>query len=520
MPNKFFISSILFLSIFSAEKVFAQNCSAPFEMVTKLYQPAPGSYTVWDSLYGDEQKDEEFISALNDGEEIIAVGEVRQLQGAHPEMVFVKFDRRGRKLWEKSHSINGLRNIVKMLPNGDDGYLVASNNQELQGHNFVWLGFFDKKGKLLRQNFIKDKKTNLYANDIILSSDGNGWALAITSEYKFGDDKNRDIRKNATVYLLDKNGNVKFNRTYILGVNNEISGLSVAKLSSENVGYIATGYFENSNNKKIGWVLRLAQDSSYIWQKEFSRGESANMKISSSYKNGSILVAGDVKAVNSGAGAALLMALNGGDGELLWQRFYYGESGHHNYTAKGLYIDDGVASLMMMAKSSALPPASDIEQKLDDGNLSMPEFMSYAHVLTVNSRGVTISGDSYYMGKGVSISQMVRGNSGRRVMAGYALVKSDNIQAIDEGKPLDIVPLKEKGYIDLPDIELSQKAKKGLAMLKSKVASHEEEGIVFTDKLAKPKNKESKITRDAWVVVGDAPDKYNDPCVRNYGVPK
>ncbi len=509
MPNKFFISSILFASFFLIGNAHAQNCTTPFEMVTELRHPDPGSYTVWDTLYGEEEKDEGFVSIINKGDEVLAVGEVRRLHGVHPSMVFVQFDRRGRKVWDRFYSISGLRNIVKMLPDGD-GYIVVSNNHKFNFGSFVWLGFFDKSGELKSQKSITDKKRNLFANDIIKSADGKGWVVAVTSEEEFEHKKSKTKHRNAAVYLLDKNGNVKFNRSYVLGINNEIIGLSVAEFTGEKSAYIATGYFENVNGKKIGWVSRLERNLSYLWQKEFSRGDSAIVKLSADSKDDNIFVLGEVKSKDFGLGAGWLMSLNGDSGKLQWQRFYYGDTGHHNYEAKGLYVDGGLASVMMMANSTKPTPNEEVGSEA----IGMPDFMSYAHVLTLNKRGITLDGDSYYMGVGVSISQLIKGDDGRRVMAGFAVVPSDGALKAESIKNLDVVPLKEEGDIHLPDIELSDKAKDGLAMLKNNVNSHGKSEAIHDSKSAKGAAKVRSFTRDGWIVIGNIPDLYKDPCVR------
>ncbi len=494
MPNKIFISTVLLMFLFFMGDAFAQNCSTPYEMVTKLHTADPGTYSVWDSLYGAERRDEKFISVVNDGYEVFAVGEVRSSNYSKMSMVFVRFDRRGRKKWERSHSIKGLKKIVKMLPY-DDGYIVTGNNYGYSSKSSVWIGFFDKNGKLKSQKFINDNKYDLSVNDIVASADKKKWVMAVTLSHKIGEGKSKIKRRNAAIYFLDKNGKKISNRKYTLSGDNEITGLSVSKYKDENAGYIATGYFENSNGKRTGWILRLDEDTSYVWQKEFGRGLSANIKFSAEAENGDILALGEAKSVTSGEMGGWLMALNGDNGELLWQRFYYAGAGTYNYNAGGLYIGaDGLSSVMMMAE----PVAS--KNSDDEG-----KYISYSHVLTVDKRGVTLSGDTYYMGEGISISQMVEGVNRRRVMIGSAHILSADRPVIKKDDDEHIKPLIEKDHIDLPKVELSEKAKHGLAMLKNKIKN---QGVADID----PNNESDISSNNAWIVVGAPPEAYFDPC--------
>ena len=531
MLNKFFISNSFYALLFASIAIVmpqtskAQQCEAHYEMVTKLHHPDPGSYTVWDSAYGKDQRDEAFVSVVNLGRNVLAVGETRPTVGAAPSLMFVHFDHRGRKIREKYHKVSDLRGVVKMLRHGD-GYLVMANRRKSQAHTAIWLGFFDKDLALVSQKTIQDKSLDLSATDIAASADGQGWAVSVSAESVIGEGKNKTVRKSAFVYLLDKNGNDQFSRGYIMGKDSEILSLSVSKFEDETTGYIATGYFENNIGKQIAWVLRLNADLSLVWQKEYGRGLSAKLNVAVSYRDRYVLVFGDVLPADSNPVGSWLMLLDGNNGEAMWQRYYHGETGHHDYSAHGMYVNkDGLITLMMMARSKiSVIDAVDMEEEeaLPFDNKIIPENMDYAHLLTLSPRGVTLSGDSYYYGRGVSVSQMIEGDDGSRVMAGYAHVRvKDKVE--DVVKVLNInPPLKEKGYINLPDVDLSDKAKEGLAMLKNKLKGQEAHSANNSRHHEAKEGKESamadighnKITRDGWVLVGDMPDAYTDPCGR------
>ena len=506
------------------------QCDVHYESVTNLIHPDPGSYTIWDSLYGDQSDDSKgdvgFISILNYDDGVLALGEERSLNHPYPAIMFVHFDARGRKVWDKYHNIRGLKNIVRMLPNGEEGYVVLANYKKSDEKGALWLGFFDHKGKLNAQRIIRSDKFNLTASDITLAVDGNGWAVSVTQMLLLGGSDEEVVHKNAAVYLLNKKGYEINRRAYILGANNEISGISAVKYDDDEFGYIATGYFESPSRKRIGWVLRLRDDISMAWQREFGRGLSANLKLSSDYNDDYMLVFGDVKSAENGNFGNWLMLLDKDSGQTLWQRYYSAKSGHHDYSARGMYVnDDGLVTLMMMASSNIEPPediySKDMEGKSEQvgGVISrlVPEYMDYAQVLTISPRGLIIDGDSYYYGRGVSISQVIEGADGSRVIAGsasvFATLELDE-ERIDKA---DIVPLKEAGKINLPKAKLSSKAKDGLALLKGEahggaINIHNEAG----DKVAMKVKKESAkaIKRNGWVAIGNMVEDYKDPCAR------
>lgn len=535
MLNIFFVSKrffIIFFAIvtmvdFGGKQVYAQQCQTPYEMVTKLRHPDLGTYTVWDSIYGNDIDTENFTSVVRVGNDVLAVGEARAMKKDQLTLVFVRFDHRGRAVLEKRHKIIGLSDVVKIL-NDDDGYIVMANKIISNTRKVVWLGFFDKDLNIKSQKVIKDKMFDLSGTDITISANNSGWAVSVTSEKKNGEGKNGVSIKRASVYLLDKKGNEQSSRGYFLGLDNEILSLSVSKMSDGKTSYIATGYFENQSRKRIGWVLKLNSNLSLVWQKEHSRGLSANLNASYDYDDESVLVIGDVALADSLLNGSWLMSLDKESGKIIWQRYYYGGTGHHNYIGRGISVNkDGLIDVLMMAESTK--NMSYIEGVNKTGSESMvddvvPENMSYAHVLTLSPRGVTLSGDSYYYGQGVSIAQMIKGYSGGRILVGNSTVRvKEKVMDEDNGNDNNAInpPLKEKGDISLPDVDLSDETKAGLAMLKNKLKHHDD--MYLADKSDYHKSSNGKkldkdvlnkdsATLNGWILVSDDHDTYTDPC--------
>lgn len=487
----------------------AQNCNPPFETVTQLYHPNPGSYTVWNAPYGEATTEEGFYKAFPVGDNIVAIGDTKTSSGQIKKINFVEYNRRGRVFREKSHQITGVREIVKAYKDGQD-FVLFANRKNKDGRTFPWLGFFDKDYNLKAQKII-DGKNDLVGKDFIAKVDSEGWVMALTSEQHLGSGEDKIIEKKPYLYFLDKKGNVQFKRAYIVGEQNEIIGISSANFGGLNTGYIATGYIVNEHKKHISWSMRIGKDGGLLWQQQYSRGLSSRLNIPIGYREQFILAVGDVVPADSRPKGTWLVLLDANNGDIRWQRYYNGETGHHNYEGKALYENkDGLLTLMMVARSTIKPTIGEIQE---DGetvfDTSIPEDMDFAHILTLSPRGITLSGDSYFFGKGVMIHGLTEGVRGERIMAGNTIMPALTMSEQKRLHEKVESPLREKGFVNLPDADLSDKAKRGLALLNKKLESAAQQVAVSE------KNESAEaddLTINAWLAIGEAPDAYKDPC--------
>lgn len=550
MLNRILNKRLCLLCAFSALTPFgamAQQCNAPYEMVTTLFHPDPGAYSVWDTSYGEPIMDETFSSVLPlpDGG-AIAVGTWKETKAAKPQLLIVEFDKRGRKMWSKTHKIDGLMNVVKMIQD-QDGYAIAINIKGAKSGKGIYLGFLDRAGQVKNSVILSEAKFGLSAKDFIRAADGKNFVMAVAREQNIGTQKSPIMQNDAGIFILNTKGIKSSERFYILGRGSEIKNLSVSKFDKNELGYIATGWFVNDYKKRIGWVLRLREDASLVWQREFERGLAASVEVSSAYNSDSILVFGEVLPADSGSIGSMLMMLNSIDGSIGWQRYYKGETGNHDYRPRSIVVNkDGLILVAMQAKTEANAkalakaeiidaPKSDDEAAKDgqtslmSGDLHVPDFMDYVHVLTLTPRGITISGDSYFEGKGGMIAQMVLTPKGERLMVGTANVPDGDIATAiqaSKGASQPDTPAEPAGgevKPNLPQVALPENTMKGLAMLGKKIEA-------ATAPLNKPDSGESKesdkpaiadiksaeidgVNENGWIVTGAAPDTYTDPCI-------
>ncbi len=498
MFRKIVLSCLFFISFAPA---YAQECNPPYEMVTRLHKPEPGAYTVWNAVYGKVEYDETFASVLpvEDGG-VLAVGQRQSLVTGILDIVFVNFDRLGREIDEHVFSLSGMERVVKILKHPAGGYAVLANIRR-DGRAQFWLGFFGDDFKLRSQRVFSDERFDLLASDFIPSVN-SGWVISVSSFRFFGEGEGRTKIEKGQVYLLDASGKKLKERSYSPGGDNHISSLSVVKSNGKSVGYIATGYFVNNAGKQIAWSLRLDPDLSLNWQREYSRGLLAKLKASYSYLDDYVLAFGDVNPANGNSTGTWLALLDVADGRVLWQRYYYGEGETHRHEAHGLFVnEDNLIVLMMAAESIKLR-----QPEVKDDNALLADYVDYTHLLTLSPRGILLGGDTYFFGQGARVEQLVQGDDGTRIMAGYVLVKGQKEKVKDDDESLFSEPLQEEGRVFLPNVELSSKAKKGLELLQKKIDA---QAVLGKSKLAK---REGGLLQKGWVVVGDKLDTYKDPC--------
>lgn len=530
-PIKFYIKAAGLILVFSSSVVLpamAQQCTAPFETITRLRHPLPGAFALWNTVYGEEGRRERFISAVGvKGNHVVVAGDVVVVKGVKPALLLAELDQRGRVVWERIHNIPHLKNIQKIIKNGDQGYVVLAHEHKRSAKQKIWLGFFDVSGKLVSQKYLSDKKDDYTAKDIQPRVDGSGWIIPVSVSRSTGVGDAGDVYKKAHILLLDKKGKPVKDRAYVLGLKTNISKLYGSKFRDQLDGYIATGYFENDNGKKIAWAVRIGADLSMVWQKEFSRGQSANIVSNAVTPDGDVLALANIKTADSLSDGVWFARLEGTSGELLWQRYYGAQTGRHDYSAEDVIINkDGLIDIMMMARYNPKTTASKREDLTPPEiahitaikGYGVSEKSNYAHMLTLTPRGVTLSGDAFYLGEKGVVKELNHDSKGRRIFSGYGVVPIEdtlkNKHAVKSASEVE-TPLQDATDVRLPDVELSDKTKKGLALLQKKIGAGALNVQNEDDELHSESDKMShkdKLVTKGWVILGDAADPYKDPC--------
>ncbi|MCB1592858.1 MAG: hypothetical protein KDI90_10445 [Alphaproteobacteria bacterium] len=547
VPTLFLACLFLMCAVLPARA--QELCAANFEMVTSLFEPSFGSYSIWETVKGEGQRQEAFKSVADMGAGVtLAAGEMVPLAGVHPVVMLTAYDKRGQELWEKFHNVSSVEAVVKILKTGEDRIALMVNRNHRGEGKTVWIGFFDAQGMFKTQKVIREKGKQFVGMDMALSPDGKRLIIAVSEVKAGGTAEKPVITHSPEVHILDvSSGKTLVSRAYVMGADAEILGVSSALFGEEQGEAIfVTGYVSYDGQKKSGWVMRLGPDAMMEWQQPFSRGLQSRLKRSAIYMKEYILAAGDALPTDGGHAGGWLMLIEASSGRVMWQRFY---TGGYDYSGVDLAVhEDGLIALMMQATAPEVkdPDAPKVPLMEDDGTIIGK--MDYLHMLVVDPRGVTLTGESYFKGYGARGFQMVLSADRRYLIAGsaetpYAEIYqkfagmndqgafSEPAEGADDAGMPDQAVLTKAGLpgaevtigtlpadspmekTSLSDASVPERSLSGLALLNKKV-SESVESKEGAEAEAGDEADLPRTTLDGWVFAGNGPEEYKDPCVK------
>lgn len=387
------------------------NCTVDKEVIVKMRAPNFGDSGMWKVHFGLDEQDERFVSGLALPEwETLVIGESvgkdeyeekgDQL-ARRPDLIMVRLNHRGRTIWSKTHKIENLQQVVKVLPY-EGGFLVFGNVAPPEKPAHIWMGKFDQKGELLSEAPLEENQANVWVVDAALYDENHPdnkqkSALVLAVQYKH---TKTNFPRHARIYMLDKELRMQSHRAFVTGTENIIKSVTVA---SEQNMILATGYAIGSDDRYNGWILNLGSGGNIRWQRQFPRGAGSQLNTVAPYYNNTLLAAGTAVPLTDAPHAGWLMRIDTNSGEALWQRYF---TGALNYTAQDIRVNkDGVISMMMNATPTKNAPHVD-----------------FVRMLNVSSNGYLLRHDAYYSGEGARSFQLLAGSRGEHIIVGDAIV--------------------------------------------------------------------------------------------------
>ncbi len=407
MINKFVVAGASLALVFCLSgTAWAQNCDSPRDMILNMKPAEIGSYSVWDTVFGEKDIEEGFKSGiLLESGHVLAVGERYGKGGASVELIMSEVKRNGRPAWRQVQAVSGLEGVVKALEH-PKGMMILGTRHTEKGHKVLWLGVFDLKGALVSQTDIVARGQDLEANDFAASLDGTAYLVAASAQKR-----GLAPLSSAMIYKVNVDGKLISDRSIVTGYENAILGLKALPSG----GVLGTGYMVLDDGRKGGWIVRFDGDGNIQWQNQYPRGAGAKIQAGLAYGDQNLLVVGTaLPAGRNGNRSAWAMVVDAFSGRVGWQRYY--ASPDLGYIGRDILAnDDGLISVLI---DGDMP--IDVKPGEDGADTVLRE---HVRVLTLNPRGMVFSNDAYFNGVAVDAHQMLFGPNKERILIGASDVE-------------------------------------------------------------------------------------------------
>lgn len=453
------------------------SCRAAGEAIINLRNPFFGNPAVWDAAFGDHRGPVQFSGAVAlENKNLLVAGDALDEAYQPQEMVLVELNSRARAVDEKRYPAKTRERSTGIMPVAG-GYAVSSTIRGGARADQIWtrLAWYDAERKFLREIILKDSSFDYESMSLSPAANGKG-IVAVVKATNRKDPK----EQHGVLFRLSDQGKTLWKRSYRPGAANYIYGVSVA----DGEAYLAGGQIKSEDGRQAGWLLKLSDDGTIIWQNTYPRGQFAVFRAGTTksvpYEADHYVVAGQVIPYGSDPAAAWLLEVDT-NGKTIWQRYLRGNALDFD-GRDAMTHPDGRITLMANAK-------------FHEGADEAAKAPEHIRLITLSPRGVIMNDEGYMEGHGATAQQLIKGWGGERIV----------IATIDMNKQ----PGADKG-VELITDALARKEK--------------ETAMAEADTLGPPKptpeqmaviaqSKQVETRREGWVFVATGLDPYEDPCI-------
>lgn len=456
------------------------GCAVVREAIVSLRPPFYGSPAIWDATFGGKNNLVQFAAALAlDNGNVLAAGETLDKNFKPVEQIMIELNRRARAVDDKRNPAKPGEHTSGILKT-DQGYVTSAgffggrNNSE----KWVRLAWYDSARQFTRDMVLKDAAYDYESQGITRAVNGHGFvALVYATSRKDPNDQY------GMLFRINESGRLLWKRAYRPGIPNQIYGVDVADARH----YIAGGRIRNEDGRMAGWIMKLNDDGTIVWQNTYPRGNFAVLR-SGYAKTGDqagdhYVLTGQVMPIGGDPGAAWVMEVDA-MGVPLWQRYFRATG----YDIDGRSINaygDGRISVMANAKA------------IDDAEGQQ----SHIRLFTLSPRGGLMEDESYVEGHSTVGTQMIVGTkapwNGERIVTAF-IEKGGEIR--NDEKKVELIT----------DALVRQEKEKSMA----------QDGKLFGPPAPTPEqaaqiaqNMPEEMYHQGWVFVATALDPYHDPCL-------
>lgn len=457
-------------------------CRVVPEAIVSLRPPFFGTPVVWDATFGGKSDLVQFSAAvaMKNGN-LLAAGESLDKDFKPTAHLLIEMNRRGRAVDEKRYPAKPAERSSGILETSG-GYIVSSSmaGGPRDSEKWVRLAWYDAGRKFLREMVLKDAAFDYESLGLSRAVDGNGFLAIVHATNR------KDLSdQHGMLFRVSDSGRLLWKRAYRPGIPNQIYGVSVA----DDRHYIAGGRIRNEDGRMAGWILKLNDDGTIVWQNTYPRGDSALFRSGFSkpadQSGDHYVLTGQVMPIGGGPGAAWVIEVDA-MGVPVWQR-YLRQTGYDLDGRSIRAYGDGRISVLANAR------AVDKTEGQQD----------HIRLFTMSPRGGVMEDDSYLDGQSAQASQLIIGAgepwNGERIVTAF-IERAATVQENENAVELitDALARQEKE---------KARAKAGAEKTYGPPAPSPEQAAAIAQTMP------GEIHHEGWVFVASALDPYTDPCV-------
>ncbi len=428
----------------------SRACIPAYEAIVSLRPPFFGSPAVWDATFGDKDGLVQFAAAVAlKNKNLLVAGEELDGNFKPVEHILIEMNNRARVVNEKRYPAKTGERSTDMLE-AKNGYVISStiHGGPRNTERWVRLAWYDTDRNYRRDLILKDGAFDYDSMGLTRAADGNGFLASV-----YATSRKDSADQYGMIFRINENGQQIWKRAYRPGIPNQIYGVTIA----DDHHYIAAGRIRHEDGRMSGWILKLNDDGTIVWQSTFPRGEAAVFRQGftkpGDQAGDHYVLTGQIMPSGGGPGAVWVTELDS-MGNVVWQRYIRGTG--YNLDGRNVRAySDGRISILANVK------AVDTDEGQQD----------HIRLLTLSPRGNLTDDQAYVEGNTARGVQMINGWNGERIVTAFI----ERGGKMDKDSPEQYGPL-EKGAETVP-------ANAGI--------THHE----------------------GWVFVATALDPYTDPCV-------
>jgi len=325
---------------------------------------------------------------------------------SHP--LLIRYDERLKKSWEV-RSVGPQSKTIEHVLEVKDRWVVSGNVQDQARSNGVYVGVFNKDGKVIAEYPTFESGHSLSVRAMIPSQDGAGFLMAVQAKNTAD-----DTRQFGQILKISHDGKILWKRAFKPGASSVYTNITPT-LDGQ---YLITGQLVMDDSKASGVLIRVDENGAIVWQKTYPRGSSASLSGAFVMNDGSILSYGRIRPLSgSQEGLSAWIMKTDSLGAVQWQRYLTSED--YDYEARDAIVyEDGRASILI------------------NGAPKTGGYRGHARIATVSSTGQLLFMEEFTDGQNAQGLRLVPGLNGERIIVGFAQTSfGENQQGNDPAPP-------------------------------------------------------------------------------------